>query len=229
MHLSKGSGLAVSLGFSFSLSIFRSLFPFPPSVLIERVCMVGTERKKEIDNDTRLYCVENPLTYQICHTHTQHTLSLFPIVRCLFHINTQRKTCAPLYSVPPFFLIINILVHIYICMLHAFTIHIDQFMSFMTPRRRVDLQSHTGTDSHILLKVCLMILNLPLIIHMKSQIFSLKLCVWCVLGCMCMCLFIYLFIYYKYQHKQSLCTCNWAAANKKTRAQILTHFHIFVT
>lgn len=88
MHFSRATGLSGSLSFSFSLSISRCLFPFPPSVLIERVCMVGTERKKEIDNDTRPYCVEKAdlsRTQSVTHTHTR-------TFRCLFHIN----------SVPPF-------------------------------------------------------------------------------------------------------------------------------
>lgn len=31
------------------------------------------------------------------HTHTTHALSLRPTLRCLFHINTWRRTCPPLF------------------------------------------------------------------------------------------------------------------------------------
>lgn len=66
-----------------SLSVLRSLFPFPPSALIERVCTVGAERKKETDNDTRLYCVENP-DLSSSHTYDTHVLPL-PLFKILIY------------------------------------------------------------------------------------------------------------------------------------------------
>lgn len=56
-----------------SLSVVRSLFPFPPSVLIERVCKVGAERKKKqiMIPD----CIVWKTLTSHPHTHTTHTFS----------------------------------------------------------------------------------------------------------------------------------------------------------
>lgn len=64
-----------SVWVSFSVSVSCSL-SVPPSVLIERLCTAGAERKEKLDNDTRQYCVENlDLSYRRLHPHTTHTCS----------------------------------------------------------------------------------------------------------------------------------------------------------
>ena len=91
------TGLAGSLGFSFFLfQSFRSLFPFSPAVLIERVCTAGTERKKEIDNDTRPYCVENPdlsRTKSVTHAHKPHTLTPSRSQILISYKQVEENTC----------------------------------------------------------------------------------------------------------------------------------------
>lgn len=94
-----------SLSLSFSLHF--NLFPSGSTPLIERVCMAGTKRKKEIDNDTRQHCVENldlsrTQSVSLSHTHSEtqkHTTLSPSMLRFLFNYKNIMRTlllgCSP--------------------------------------------------------------------------------------------------------------------------------------
>lgn len=105
MYFSKVSSLISSLSLSFSLHF--NLFPSGSTPLIERVCMAGTKRKKEIDNDTRQHCVENldlsrTQSVSLSHTHSEtqkHTTLSPSMLRFLFNYKNIMRAlllgCSP--------------------------------------------------------------------------------------------------------------------------------------
>lgn len=128
MYFSKVSSLVSSLSLSFSLHF--NLFPSGSTPLIERVCMAGTKRKKEIDNDTRQHCVENldlsrTQSVSLSHTHThRHRNTPHFLHPCSDSYLIIKTSCVLSYLAAPH-TCLNQPYHVSMRILQAFTSHRD--------------------------------------------------------------------------------------------------------